>query len=426
MIYFIFKQTERIIDINIHKVVNFLNDIVIIGGGVASVNAVKAIREINSDLNVTILQNESIYPYYRTRLTKSLFENLGADNILLQKKEWYEQNKVNLHLNNEVVAIDTDRKIINLTDGTIIQYDTLLLANGAYNFRPPIDGIDKENVLTIRNFEDVQTIREQVKDKKTILHIGGGIQNLEAAWAICSQGKSVIVAEFMDRLMPRQLDVRASEILKNAVEGFNVKVKLDTQIVEITGENAVTGAKTKNGETLDCDFVIYCVGIRPNKKIVENTAIQTNMGIIVDDHMRTNNENIYAAGDVAEFEGRVGGLWPIAIEQGKVAGYNMVGKDTAYQSIMSVTTMIAFHLSIFSVGNIDESSYSITIINDPEDGTNYKRIFILNDFIIGAIIIGDTKNNQMIKKAIESKTLLSDIDLTNISVDELLSHLKNL
>ncbi|MDF2908009.1 MAG: pyridine nucleotide-disulfide oxidoreductase [Herbinix sp.] len=91
-----------------------------------------------------------------------------------------------------------------------------------------------------------------------------------------------------------------------------------------------------------------------------------------------------------------------------------------------MTTMNAFHLSAFSVGNIDENSYSITIINDPEDGINYKHIFIREDIIIGAIIIGDTKNNQIIKKVIESKILLSDIDLTNISVDDLLIYLRNL
>lgn len=403
-----------------------MNHIVIIGGGVAAVNAVKAIREISTELNITVLQNEAVYPYYRTRLTKSLFENLEADKILLQKKEWYEQNKINLLLNKDVVAVDLDHNTVNLNDGPGIHYDALLIANGAYNFKPPIEGIDKENVLTIREYEDVQSIREQIGDKKRILHLGGGIQNLEAAWAMCSQGKEVIIAEFMDRLMPRQLDIRASEIVKNAVEGFNVEVKLGTQIIEVTGEDTVTGAKTKAGETLDCDMIIYCVGIRPNKKLFENTVIQTNQGIIVNDHMRTNFENIYAAGDVAEFEGRVGGLWPIAIEQGKVAGYNIAGKDTTYKSIMPVTMMNAFDLSIFSVGNIDENGCSLTIIDDPADGTNYRRIFIRDERIVGAIIIGDTKNNQMIKKIIENGTQLSGIDLTNISINDLLSHLKNL
>lgn len=403
-----------------------MNHIVIIGGGVAAVNAIKAIREINTDLNITVVQNEAVYPYYRTRLTKSLFENLEADTILLQKKEWYEQNKIDLLLNKEVVSIDPDHNTVYINDGTSIHYDTLLVANGAYNFKPPMDGIDKENVLTIRDYEDVLTVREKVRDKETILHIGGGIQNLEAAWAMCSHGKKVIIAEFMDRLMPRQLDIRASEIIKNAVEGFNIRVKLGTQIIEVTGEGTVTGAMTKEEERLDCDIIIYCVGIRPNKKLFENTAIQTNMGIIVDNHMRTNIENIYAAGDIAEFEGRVGGLWPVAIEQGKIAGYNIAGKDITYQSILPVTTMNAFQLSVFSVGNIDENSCSCSIIDDPADGANYRRIFIQEQRIVGAIMIGEIKNNQMIKKVIENGTQLSGIDITNISVNDLLSHLKKL
>ena len=403
-----------------------MKNVIIIGGGVAAVNAMKAIRELDPEINIIAICKEAVYPYFRTRLTKSLFENLDADKILLQKKEWYEQNKIQLHLSKEVVSIDTEHRTIGLNDEVRLCYDKLLLANGANNFKPQIDGIDKENVLTIRNYKDVQTIKEHVGDKKTILHIGGGIQNLEAAWAMCSQGKEVIIAEFMDRLMPRQLDVRASEILKFAVESSNVKVNLSTQIVGLTGDNQVTGARTKNSEIISCNMVIYSVGIRPNIKLYEATVIQMNHGVIVDDHLRTNIENIYAAGDIAEFEGRVGGLWPIAMEQGKIAGYNIAGKSATYTSIMPVTTMNAFNLSVFSIGNIDENSNSLTIIDDPEDGTNYRRIFIRDDIVIGAIIIGDTKNNQLIKRFVENKTLIADIDFTHITVDDLLMKLKNL
>jgi nitrite reductase (NADH) large subunit len=403
-----------------------MDHVIIIGGGVAAVNAMKAIRELNHEIKINVICNEKVYPYYRTRLTKSLFDHLDSDKILLQKKEWYDENNVQLHLNKEVTSIDTEHNTVKLNDGTSLSYDKLLLANGASNFKPPIEGIEKDNVVTIRNYEDVETIRERVGDKKTILHLGGGIQNLEAAWAMCSQGKEVVIAEFMDRLMPRQLDVRASEILKKAVEGFGVKVNLSTQIVEITGTDKVTGAKTKNGETIDCDMVIYSVGIQPNKKLYENTSIQTNLGVIVDNHMRTKVDNVYAAGDITEFEGRVGGLWPIAIEQGKIAGYNIAGKDAAYVNIMPVTTMNAFQLSVFSIGNIDENSYSLTIIDDPEDGVNYKRIFIRDEMIIGAIVLGDIKNNQLIKKFVENKTVLTNVDFTDISVDELLLQLKSM
>lgn len=408
-------------------------DIVIIGGGVAAFNAIKAIREIDSQIIIHLIQNETIYPYYRTRLTKSLFEDLDVDKISLQKKEWYDQSNVNIHLGKEVICIDTINNTVSLNDGSSFKYSKLLLANGASNFKPNIEGIDKENVYTIRKFEDIQEIKSKSEDKQTILHIGGGIQNLEAAWAFCSHDKKVIIVEFMDRLMPRQLDIRASEILLKAVNHYDTKVLLSTEVIAIRGDDTVNAVITKNRnssegsdaeQSIACDMVIYSVGIRPNIKLCENTSIQTNMGVIVDDHMRTNLENIYAAGDIAEFCGKVGGLWPIAIEQGKTSGYNIVGKDVSYTGLLPVTTMNAFNLNVFSVGAIDEASATLTLVDDRGDDNSYKRIFIKDNTIIGAIVIGETKYNNMLKKFVSDKTDISGLDLSNISVNELLEQLK--
>lgn len=202
------------------------NNIVIIGGGAAAISAVKTIREIDSKINIHVFQNEKIYPYYRMRLTKSLFDNLEPDRILLQKKEWYELNNVNLHLGTEVTAIDTDNYKVILDDGSSFNYNKLLLANGSENFIPSISGIDKQNVYTIRKFDNIQAIKTGIEDKKAILNIGGGVQGLEAAWALVKENKEVIIVKVQERLMPRQLDERASQILLKAIESFNIKVLL--------------------------------------------------------------------------------------------------------------------------------------------------------------------------------------------------------
>ncbi|TAH62932.1 MAG: NAD(P)/FAD-dependent oxidoreductase, partial [Anaerolineaceae bacterium] len=370
--------------------------------------------------------------------TKSLYEDLDADSISLQKKEWYDNNHVVVHLGKEVVHVDTRNNTVSLDDGCSLEFSKLLIANGASNLKPSIEGIDKENVYTIRKFEDIQEIKAKAENKKTFLHIGGGIQNLEAAWAFCSHDKEVIIVEFMDRLMPRQLDTRASEILLKSVKASNAKVLLSTEVIAINGDDKVSSViiKNKNSaeksdvesstakQSIDCDMVIYSVGIRPNKKLYENTDILTNIGVIVDEYMRTNLENIYAAGDIAEYCGRVGGLWPIAIEQGKISGYNIVGKDVCYTGLLPVTTMNAFNLSVFSIGAIEESDTALSLVDDPADDKSYKRLFIKDNTIIGAIIIGDAKYNNMLKKLVTNKSDISAFDFSNISVSELLDKLK--
>jgi nitrite reductase (NADH) large subunit len=401
------------------------NKVIIIGGGVAAVNAIKAIRELDSEAEINVFQNEKFYPYYRIKLTKNLFDIHTEDKILLQKKEWYDLNNVSLHLGEEVVDIDIYKQEITLSSGSRFSYDKLLLANGSSNFMPPIDGIEKENVHTIRKLSNIHDIKNNIEHKKAILIIGGGIQGLETAWVLHQHGKEVIISEVLERLMPRQMDKRASEILRKTIESFNIKLLLNTQIKEVSGKDKVEGVTTNNEDSIACDMIIYSVGIRPNKKLLENTPVKTNLGVIVNDKMQTNIENVYAVGDVAELCGKIGGLWGVALEQGKIAGYNIAGREAAYTASVPVTMMNAFNISLFSAGNIDENSCDETLMDTDSDRLTYKRLFIKDNKIIGAILIGDTKPSTLLKSMIEKETVLSHIDIAGMSVDELLIKLKS-
>lgn len=403
-----------------------MNDkIVIIGGGVAAVNAIKGIREHNKTSIIHLVQNENFYPYYRLRLTKSIFDKVNIDQLILQKKEWYEDNNITLHLGREAISIDTKAQQVTLNDGVKLDYNSLLLANGASNFVPTIEGIHKDNVYSIRYLTDIVDIRDHSSDKNSVLCIGGGVQNLEAAWVMCSQGKKVTIAEFMDRLMPRQLDAKGSELLRKAAQDCGARILLATEVTKLIGDDKVSGAETKDGQHVDCDMVIYSVGVRANVGLYKDTPIKINRGVIVDDHMRTSEANIYAAGDVAEY-GRYSGLWTIAMEQGKIAGQNIGGNDVSFTGVVPVTNMNAFNLSVFSIGDIDENSFTHTLVESSEDEKTYKRIFIKDNVIIGAIIIGESKDSNIIKKFIDKQTLFNDIDFSNISVGDFITYLRTI
>lgn len=396
-----------------------LNDrIIIIGGGIAGISAIKAIRETDSTTEINMISNEKFYPYNRLRLTKGLFGNLSSEDILLQKKEWYEINKVNLHIDKEVTWIDVKEHEVILNDGDKLNFSKLLLASGAYNFTPPIEGIEKENVYTIRHLEDAWAVKEVVGAKNKPLIIGGGIQGLETAWELNQHGEEVAIAEIQSRLMPMQLDIRASQILRNIIEGYNIKVYLEMQVYKILGGNEVTGVSGENGLQISCDMVVYNAGIRPNINFLKDTPIQYNKGVIVNNKMETSVEDIYAAGDVVEFGGRTFGLWNIAIEQGKAAGYNMVGMDMVYKNIVPVTTLNAFGISLFSMGNVDEDKCHYSLIEESEYDKSYKRIFIHDSKIVGAIVIGDTKKSPILKSAIENQTLIDKFDLYKVFVKD--------
>jgi nitrite reductase (NADH) large subunit len=399
-------------------VVNALdNRMIIIGGGIAGISAIKAIREIDSEIEIHMITNEKFYPYNRLRLTKGLFGNLSEEAILLQKKEWYEANGVNLHIDKEVIGIDVEKQEVMLNDKSTLSFSKLLVASGAHNFTPPIDGIDKDNVYTIRHIEDAWNVKDIILKKRNPLIIGGGIQGLETAWELSQHGEEIVIAELQSRLMPMQLDVKASKILQNIIESFNIKVYLETQIHKIIGEKGVNGVIRGDGSQINCDMVVYNTGIRPNINYIKDSSIKFNKGVIVNNKMQTSSPNIYAAGDVAEFENHISGLWNIAIEQGKTAGYNMIGKEETYKKIVPVTTLNAFKISLFSMGNVDERKCDYSLVEDGKDCSSYKRIFINEEKIVGAIVIGDTKKSPILKSAIESQTLLDKFDLSKVLVE---------
>lgn len=399
-------------------VVNGLKSrVIVIGGGIAGISAIKAIREVDSKIEIHIISNEKFYPYNRLRLTKSLFGSLSEEAILLQKREWYEANRVNLNIEKEVIGIDVNKQEVVLNDESTLTFNKLLLASGAHNFIPPIEGIDNDNVYTIRKLEDAWAIKDIVEEKNKPLIIGGGIQGLETAWELSQHCEKVTIAEIQPRLMPMQLDTKASEILRNIIENFNINVYLEMQVHKIVGKNVVSGVIREDGSQVNCDMVVYNTGIRPNIKYIKDSPIMFNKGVIVDNKMQTSVQNIYAAGDVAEFDNRVSGLWNIAIEQGKIAGYNMMGKDEIYKNIVPVTTLNAFGISLFSMGNVDENKCDYSLIEEGKDNKSYKRMFIHENKIVGAIVIGDTKKSPVLKSAIESKTLLDKFDLSKVFIE---------
>ncbi|KRQ86337.1 Assimilatory nitrate reductase electron transfer subunit [Caloramator mitchellensis] len=398
-------------------------NIVIVGNGIAAISAIKAIREEDLKSNILLFGDEDFYPYNRIRLSKGLFDKLEDDKILLQKKDWYDKNGVEINLNTRVLSIDTNNKLIYLEDWKPISYYKLLLASGAKNYTPPIPGIEKKGVYTLRTLKDAKTIIEGIKMAHNIIQIGGGIQGLETAWILNQHGKKVTIVEISERLMPKQLDEKSSQIVEKAIKSFGIDIKLGRNVEEVYGDEHAEGVILDTGEKISSDMIIYATGISPNIDYLENSKVMFNKGVIVNEKMETSATDVYAAGDVVEFYGNIFGLWNIAIEQGKVAGYNIVGKDAKYEHIVPVTTLNAFNLSLFSMGMVEENFADNSIVEESDEG-NYKRIFIKDNKIVGGIIIGDTKKSPKIKSAIQKEIDLGNLNFENVSIDYIMDKLK--
>ncbi|EOP77398.1 FAD-dependent oxidoreductase [Bacillus pseudomycoides] len=396
---------------------------VIIGSGVAAVNAAKIVRDHDKDSNIFIFGEESPLPYNRIKLSKELYTDLHSEKVLIKKEKWYQKNNISVFTNTKVVKIDTKQQHIVTANNEKIAYYKLLICTGANNKKLRIDGINKKNVFTIRDMHDADDFKTCLEGKKSVVNIGGGVQGLETAWSIVNAGKKVTIVEVADKLMGGQLDEKTSLLLKQKIESAGVKVYLNTTIDSILGGEEVTGIKVNGDQRIACDSVVYSIGVTPNISLVNHTPIHVNRGIVVNEMMETNVESVYAAGDVAEVNGEIDGLWGRAMDQGKIAGSNMVSISATYKKAIPVTIFNAFDISLFSIGCIDEKQCDTTIVE--EDGKEkYTRLFIKDNKIVGVISLEGVVASIPYKSAIEEQVSLEEINIKNTNISEIMSKVK--
>ncbi|MDA2491475.1 MULTISPECIES: NAD(P)/FAD-dependent oxidoreductase [Bacillus cereus group] len=396
---------------------------VIIGSGVAAVNAAKTIREYDKGSNIFIFGEEPSLPYKRIKLSKDLYSDLHSEKVLIKKKKWYQDNHISVFINTKVVKINTDEQFIVTSNEAVFSYHKLLICTGANNRRLQINGINKKNIFTIRDMKEADELKGHLEDKESVVTIGGGVQGLETAWSILKAGKKVSIVEVAPLLMRRQLDTKSSLLLKRRIEKEGVKVYLNTSIDSILGKESVTGIKMNDNSQINCDSIVYSIGVTPNTKLVHDTAIKLNRGIVVDEEMRTNIDSVYAAGDVAEVNNEIEGLWGTALEQGRVAGSNMVSKTAIYKKEIPTTIFNAFNVSLFSIGVVNEEQCDTTIVE--EDGKEkYTRLFIKDNKIVGVISLEGVAASISYKSAIEKHVSLEGIDSLNTNISEIMSKLK--
>ena len=370
----------------------------IIGNGIAGLSAAKEIRKNDIEGSITMVSSEPYLTYYRVRLTEYLYKEYNDEELLVNKEDWYEENNIEVLLSKIVEELDTNNNKIKLDDGTEIEYEKLLIATGSRPFIPPVAGKFKKGVLALRTLRDLEYINDYFSTKENITVIGGGLLGLEAAWSLKQLGKKVNIVEFAPYLLPRQLDEELSRKLEEKLinEGFNLY--LNAAAEEILGENVANGIKLNNGTEFETDAVLFSVGVRPNLDLIRDTEIKFNKGILVDSNLKTNIDNIYAAGDVIEVDGKTIGLWTSSNQQGKIAGRNMSGGTLEYREPRPYASLNLGNIKLFSMGNINEYDFIYEYI----DGEIYHKLFVTNDKLTAAILFGDTKDMGKVKTGIEN------------------------
>jgi nitrite reductase (NADH) large subunit len=372
----------------------------IIGNGIAGTEAALAIRKNDPDGEISIISQSQHLFYYRPRLIDYLADEIPLDRFTVYKSEFYDKMNIRNILGTKIEKINTREKKAISGEGSEFEYDKLLLATGADCFVPRIDGVDKKGVFSLRGVFDADNIKAYCKDITDVVLVGGGLLGLEVAFSLTKLGLKVTCVEFFDRLLPRQLDQEGAGLLKRLLEEKGLSFVFPDSVAAIEGEGKVGGVVLRSGKQLKADAVIICAGIRVRDKLAREAGIEVSKGIVVDDHMRTSVDNISAAGDAIQHQGRLYGLWPAAKEQGRIAGLNMAGVSTRYKGTVPSSTLKVTGIDLYSAGDFDsEEGEALT---SKEDGV-YRKFVFTDSKPVGAIVLGDPQAIRAASEVFEGK-----------------------
>ncbi|MCX7749309.1 MAG: FAD-dependent oxidoreductase [Clostridia bacterium] len=401
----------------------------IIGNGAAGIAAAAKIRKLDKTGEITILSSESYPVYSKCLLPDFLSGEISEDRMFIREKDFYTKKNITVYYNHKVIDIDFRLKHV-ITDcsdnfsetGSIFTYDKLLIASGSTQILPPIKGLEYGNAYFLSTLDDAKRIIEDSKDARKILIIGAGFVGLEAALNLYKKGKEVTVIEKAPRILPGQLDEKASKMIENTLTEEGIRLALNSAVSEVTSSiysNIVklfTGNHTKSvvlddGRRFKADMIIVAAGSKPNLDFIDKDLLKINKGILVDRTMQSSVKDVYAAGDVVESIDAVTGvnslspIWPNAVIQGEVAGSNMAGIKRDFDHLISMQNASEFReIPMIAMGITapDGQEYEEYLDHRPTDMV-YRKLVIKDDVVVGMIFLGDIKNAGVIGALMKQK-----------------------
>jgi 3-phenylpropionate/trans-cinnamate dioxygenase ferredoxin reductase component len=341
---------------------------IIVGGGLAGALAAETLREEGFDGRITLLGEEPHRPYERPPLSKDYLQGKAdRDSIFAHPEPWYADHAVELRLGTAVTSLDPAARTVTTASGVQLGYDKLLLTTGSTPRRLSVPGADLDGVRYLRSVDDSERIKTGFAHAHRVAIIGAGWIGLETAAAARNAGVDVTLLERSELPLLHVLGPEAAPIFADLHRDHGVDLRSQIAVAELTGRNgAVTAVILSDGSRIDADMVLVGVGITPNTQLAAQAGLKIDNGIIVDEHLRSSDVNIFAAGDVANaYNQRLGRHirvehWANARRQGATAGKAMLGQD-AVDARPSYFFTDQYDLSMEYTGDIDPSGYDQVI-----------------------------------------------------------------
>lgn len=391
---------------------------VIVGAGAAGIAAAERIRLCKKDATIIMMSIDE-YSHSRCMLHKFLGGERTEEELSFVEPDFFEKNEIYWGKTQIALGLDIKNKQVRMENG-YQPYDKLLIATGAVFGIPPINNFrTASNVYGFRDLSDAQKIDAAVKEKnaKHVFIVGSGLVGLDVASGLMERGVKVTIAEMASRVMPLQTDDAAAKAYQERFEAHGARFLLGIGASDsiVNDQNEITAVVLSNGETVECDFVVCAAGVRPNIAWLEGSGLAMERGITVDEYMRTSAPDVYAAGDVTGLSG----IWPNAMDMGRIAASNMCGASVAYTDRYCMkNTSNFFGLHMLTIGDINAQIEGADIYVK-ESRSCYKKA-IVKDGILKAILIQGNISHTghwqyLIKRGINISEILKKKEVFDIT-----------
>ncbi|CUO67613.1 NAD(P)/FAD-dependent oxidoreductase [Eubacterium sp. am_0171] len=380
---------------------------VIIGAGVAGVEAAKVIRAQEESAEIVMISADTQI-HSRCMLHKYIAGERDEKGLDFTEEDFFAKYNVRWMSGVRLSKVCPNQKEAVLDNGETVRYDKLLLATGANSLIPPVGELRKaSNVFGLRDLPDARAIVREAAQAQEILIIGSGLVGLDAAYGLLELGKKVTIVEMAPQILPVQLDEHGAaayqELFEKAGVRFLLGRKADQAVCEADGR--IHKVTLDNGEEVACDMIIAAAGVRPCTAYLEGSGIACERGIVVDSYLQTTAADVYAAGDMTGLSG----IWPNAADQGRIAGKNMCGIETEYTDTYAAKNTINFFgLVTLCIGKIRAEEGDEVQVR--EDRGHYNRVILRDGKIEGILLQGDISNAGIWQYLIKNKADISGIE----------------
>jgi nitrite reductase (NADH) large subunit len=396
-------------------------NVVIIGNSAAGLNALETFREYDKTSSVTIVTKEKGPAYSRVLLPYYLRKKVDYEQLYIRDWKYYQKMNA-VVIEDTVTQVDAGKKTLTLKNGSPLSYDRLLIASGSKPVNPPIEGLEGPGIYNMWTLQDTENIERYFQEGKRVLVIGASFVSLQATWAAVKRKLDVSVF-VRSRIMRTVLDEEGASRVESNMLKHGVSFIRGSNLEQIhRNSDGSMKIDFSDQASLDFDLIIVGAGIKANIDFLEASDLHTEAGILVNNQMETNIPGIYAAGDAAAGpsvfgeEHVVHGLWPTAVEQGKIAGANMAGTKSVYDGSLNMNVTSMFDLTVASMGKFleNEGDEQIVFNNDSE---NYFKLVLDKEALIGGTAVGspDLINSLgLMKTLIQKNETVDHFALANV------------